>query len=188
MEDTNLGSADVVETIGDETPKTYSQEEVDALLQSEVDRRITGALKKQEAKFSERLKESEKLAKMNEADKYEYELAQREKAIAEKERALALAENKNEASKVLADKGLSLALVDFVVAESAEDMKANIDLLDRAFKASVKAEVEKRLASSAPKQNFVDASTMTREKFSKLSLMEQQRLLNENPDLLNIIK
>ena len=91
---------------------------------------------------------------MNEQQKYEYELEQREKAIEEKEKALALAENKNEASKILAEKGLSLSLVDFVVAEDAETMNNNISLLDKAFKQSVKAEVEKRLGSSTPKKNL----------------------------------
>lgn len=184
METENIvGSAEeVVET------KTYTQEEVDALLQSESDRRVSMALKKAEQKNAEKLREAEKLAKMNEADKYQYELEQREKAIAEKEKALALAENKNEASKVLADKGLSLQLVDFVVAEDAETMKANIDLLDKAFKASVKAEVEKRMASTTPKKNFIDTDAMTKEKFNSLSMLEQQRLIQDNPDLINLIK
>ena len=117
-----------------ETPKTYTQEEVDALLQKEGDKRVTEALKKQERKNADKVREAEKLAQMNEQQKYEYQLEQREKAILEKERALAMAENKNEASKILAEKGLSLALVDFVVAEDAETMNANISLLEKAFK------------------------------------------------------
>lgn len=83
-----------------EVVKTYTQEEVDALLQREADRRVTAALKKQESKT----REAEKLAKMNDEQKFQYELEQREKAIAEKERALALAENKNIASKILAER------------------------------------------------------------------------------------
>ena len=184
MEETNkTGSTEeVVET------KTYTQEEVDALLQSEADRRVSQALKKQEAKYQSQMKASEKLARMNEQEKYAYQLEQREAEIAERERQLSLAENKAEAVKVLADKGLNVSLVDFVVADDADTMKANIDLLEKAFKASVKAEVEKRLASSTPKKNFVDADTMTKEKFNNLSMLEQQRLINENPDLINLIK
>ena len=62
-----------------EVVKTYTQEEVDALLQREADRRVTAALKKQESKT----REAEKLAKMNDEQKFQYELEQREKAIAE---------------------------------------------------------------------------------------------------------
>ena len=165
------------------TTKTYTQAEVDEMLQAEVDRRITSALKKQERKNAEKVKEAQKLAQMNEQEKFVYELEQREKAIAEKEKALALAENKNEASKILSEKGLSLSLVDFVVAEDAETMNTNISLLDKAFKASVKAEVEKRLGSSSPKKDLPLNEELTREKFIKMSLAEQNRLAMENPEL-----
>ena len=185
MEDMNVttGAPEEDGTTVEETVKTYTQEEVEALLQSEADRRVTAALKKAEMKNQAKIKEAEKLAQMNEQEKYAYQLEQREAAIAEKERELALLENKNEASKILAEKGISLALVDFIVADDAETMKANIDTLDKAFKASVTAEVEKRLASSAPKKNFVDTAAMTKERFNKMSVREQQELLRNNPDL-----
>ncbi len=171
-------------TTGTET-KTYTQEEVNMLLQRESDRRVSEALKKAEKKNAERVKEAQKLAQMNENEKFQYELEQREKAIAEKEKALALAENKNIASKILADKGLSLDLVDFVIAEDAETMNSNIRLLDKAFKDSVKREVEKRLGSSAPKKNLPPDETITKEKAKKMSIIERQNLLTNNPDLYN---
>ena len=62
-------------------PKTYTQEEVDVLLQKEGDRRVTEALKTAERKNQEKVKEAQKLAQMNEQEKYQYELEQREKAI-----------------------------------------------------------------------------------------------------------
>lgn len=169
-------------TTGTET-KTYTQEEVDKMLQSEVDRRITSALKKQAKSNEAKIKEAQKLTQMNESEKFQYELEQREKAIEEKEKALALAENKNEASKILADKGLSLSLVDFVIAEDAETMNSNIRLLEKAFKDSVKREVEKRLGSSAPKKNLPVEDTITKEKAMKMGIRERQNLLNENPEL-----
>ena len=169
-------------TTGTET-KTYTQEEVDKLLQSKVDRRITSALKKQAKSNEAKIKEAQKLAQMNESEKFQYELEQREKAIAEKEKALALAENKNTASQILADKGLSLSLVDFVIAEDAETMNSNIRLLEKAFKDSVKREVEKRLGSSAPKKNLPPDETITKEQAKKMSIIERQNLLNNNPEL-----
>lgn len=169
-------------TTGTET-KTYTQEEVDALLQREGDKRVTEALRKAERKNAERVKEAQKLAQMNESEKYQYELEQREKAIEEKEKALALAENKNTASQILADKGLSLSLVDFVVAEDAETMNDRIKVLDKAFKESVKREVEKRLGSSAPKKNLPPDETITKEQAKKMTIIQRQNLLNSNPDL-----
>ena len=169
---------------GEEVEKTtYTLEEVQKLLQQEGDRRVSAALKKAEKKNAEKVKEAEKLAKMNADEKFQYELEQREKAIAEKERELAMAENKNEASKILAEKGISLDLVEFVVAEDADTMNANIQLLDKAFKASVKDEDEKRLKSSTPKKELPLDREITKEDFNKLSLVEQVRIYNENPTL-----
>lgn len=183
MDENNVNGAVGNENTEPEEKKTYTQEEVDALLQREADRRVSQALQKQEKKNAEKVREAEKLARMNEQEKFQYELEQREKAIVEKEKALALAENKNEAGKILAEKGISLALVDFIVAEDAETMKQNIAVLDKAFKQSVKEEVERRLSSSSPKRNLPPDEVMTKETFAKLPLAKQQELFIQNPDL-----
>lgn len=182
-EDVNVvGSANAeTETTAEE--KTYSQSEVDALLQSEVDRRVTSALKKQQQKYDAKTREAQKLAAMTEDQKRMYELEQREAAIAEKEREFALLENKAEASKILADKGIDVALVDFVVAEDAETMNNNINLLDRAFKRSVKAEVERRIGGAAPKKGTPVDKTLTKEDFMKMSFTELLELKRDNPEL-----
>ena len=120
---------------------------------------------------------------MNEEQKYQYELESREKAIAEKEAALALAENKATASTVLADKGISAKLVDLVVAEDADTMMSNITLLEKAFKESVKAEVERRLATSTPKKNLPTDTAITRESFAKMSIAQQTEIYQNNPEL-----
>jgi len=168
---------------GQETPKTYTQEEVDALLQQETDRRVTSALKKAEEKNNRKVREAEKLAAMNAQQRYEYELEQREQQLIEKERRLTLAENTAEASKILGEKGLDQALVEFVVAEDADTMSANINALEKAFKKSVKEEVERRLGSPAPKKNLPPDETITKERFDKMSLTEQAALYANNPEL-----
>lgn len=164
-------------------PRTYTQDEVDKLLQSEADKRVTEALKKAEKKNAAKVAEAEKLARMDEEQRHAYELEQREKAIAAKERELAIAENKAAAATVLSTRGLSAELVGLVVAEDAEEMNANINLLDRAFKSSVKAEVEKRLASSTPKKNLPVDGGITKEDFRRMPLAQQAQLFREHPDL-----
>ena len=181
-QNTGVDTTTDTSTTGTET-KTYTQEEVNMLLQRESYRSVREALKKAQKKNAENVKEAQKLAQMNENEKFQYELEQREKAIAEKEKALALAENKNTASQILADKGLSLSLVDFVIAEDAETMNSNIRLLEKAFKDSVKREVEKRLGSSAPKKNLPPDEAITKEQAKKMSIIERQNLLNNNPEL-----
>lgn len=171
---------------GNEEKISYTQEELDALIQKESDRRVSQALKTAQKKNEARVREAEKLAKMNEQQRYEYELTQREQAIADKEKQLALAENKAEASSILAEKGISPKLVDFVVAEDAEVMMNNIQTLEAEFKASVKAEVEKRLQTNTPKKNL--PVEMTKEAFAKLSIVERTQLLRNNPELYNKLK
>ena len=175
---TNVSPDTQVEEQATET-KTYTEAEVQSL----VDQRVTQALQKQQRKTEAKVREAEKLAKMNESEKYEYQLQQREAAILAKEKELALLENKNTASKILADKGLSLALVDFIVAEDAETMDSNIKILEQAFKQSVKAEVEKRMAGSTPKKAVTVNKTITKEDFAKMPYSEMIMLKQQDPEL-----
>ena len=84
--------------------------------------------------------------------------------------------------KVLADKGLDLSLVDLVVADEAEVMNTKIQLLDKAFKKSVKAEVEKRLASKAPQTNIDANKNYTTKDFAEMSLDQIAEVLKANAD------
>ena len=169
--------------VGEDGKITFTQEDLDALLQKSGDKRVTAALKTAEKKNADKIKEAQKLAQMNEQQRYEHELKQREEAIAEKERALAIAENTNTASKILAEKGLSLNLVDLVIAEDADTMNDRIQKLDKAFKASVRAEVEKRLGTGAPQKNLPPDDAITKDTFKKMTLMQKQELFQTNPEL-----
>lgn len=184
MENTNTEAVVTTESSQSEAKEfSFTREELDALLQKEGDKRVTQALATAEKKQAAKLREAEKVARMSETEKFQYELEQREALVAEKERALALAEMKNTASKILNDKGISLALVDFVVNEDAEITNANINLLDRAFKQSVKEEVEKRLSSKVPTKSLPMEKTITKEQFRKMSTLELMQLKNEQPEL-----
>lgn len=183
MDENNINVTPEAEGQDTATAKTYTQEEVDALLQQETDRRVTSALKKAEEKNNRKVREAEKLAAMNAQQRYEYELEQREAELNEKERRLTLAENTAEASKILGEKGLDQALVELVVADDANTMSDNIAKLEKAFKKSVKEEVERRLGSATPKKNLPPDEAITREKFAKMSIREMQELYNTNPEL-----
>ena len=54
----------------------------------------------------------------------------------QKEREFAITQNKLEASKVLANRNLPVEFVDYIVADDAETMMANIETFERAFKAA----------------------------------------------------
>ena len=155
-------------------PKTI--EELQALLQREGDKRVTEAMKKADKKKADAIKEAERLAAMSAEEKYKYELDKREAAIAEKELSLALAENKVAASQILQEKGLPIALVDLVVAESAETMNERIKGLESAFTSAVKTEVENRLKAATPKAGAQDVKPKN---YAKMSLAEISAMMKQ---------
>lgn len=162
--------------------KTYTQADVDRMIEEGKKKAMEEAQREAERRYNKKQKESERLSKMNEEEKRAYQLEQREKAIEAKEQELALAENKAVATSILVEKGLSPNLVNFVVAVDADDMNNNIKLLEKEFKACVKAEVEKRIGKHSPRNSDKD-DTMDKDAFNKLPLHKQQELYRSNPDL-----
>lgn len=184
MENTNTTGAEntATETTQEEV-KTYTQEEVNALLQQEGDRRVNQALKKQQEKFEKEKAEFEKLRDMDESQKKEYEYNKRIEELEAKEKEFVLTQNKLEASKVMADRGLPISFVDYIVAEDAETMMTNINTFETAWKAALADAVTQRLAQPAPKGSNVTQQGMTKEDFRKLSLAQQSEIYRTNPEL-----
>ena len=69
------------------------------------------------------------------------------------------------------------------ISDDIEASQANIDKLDKLFKAAVKAEVERRLAGNAPKGNGANAAEITKETAKKMSIAEMNALANSDPEL-----
>lgn len=159
--------------------KTYTQEEVLKLLQSEADKRVNQALEKQKKHY-------EKQLSLSKLDDNERAKAEKENRIAELEEQLAqfqIEKNRSELKSVLSARGLSAEFADIItISDDLELSQANIDKLDKLFKASVKAEVEKRLAGSAPKGNGSPAE-ITKDSVKKMSLAELNNLAKTNPEL-----
>lgn len=166
-----------------ETNKTYTESEVAEMLQRETDRRVTAALKKQQAQFKTELAEAEKLRGMDEAQRKDYEYNQKMAELEQREREFNLAQNKLEASKVLANRGLPIEFVDYIVADDADTMLENINVFDKAFKAAVADAVSKKIASPTPKNGSVQQKGLSREEFKKLSIAQQAELYRTNPTL-----
>ena len=166
-----------------EEVKTYTQEEVDKLLQQEADRRVTSALKKQAEKFEREKAESEKLRDMDEQQRKEYEYEKKVKELENKEREFNLMQNKLEASKIMGEHGLPVSFVDYIVAEDAETMMANITNFETQWKAAVADAVSARIAQPAPKGSNVSQTGLTKETFKKMSLAQQSEIYRTNPDL-----
>lgn len=165
------------------TEKTYTEAEVQEMLQKEGDRRVTAALKKQQEKFEREKAEAEKLRDMDDNQKKEYSLNKREEDIAAKERELTLAQNKLEASKILAERGIPSSFVDYVVTDNAEDTMKNISVFEENWRNAVAAETQSRLAKPSPKQATASNGSITKEQFKKMTLSQQAELYKKNPEL-----
>lgn len=160
--------------------KTYTQEEVLALLQSESDKRVQQALKTQAKKY-------EKQLSLSKLDGDEREKAEKDNRIAELEERLAqyeIEKNRSELKSVLSSRGLSAEFADIIVInDDIEASQANIDKLDKLFKKAVQTEIEKRLAGNAPKGNGAGATAeYTKENAKKMSLAEMNKLAKVDPD------
>ena len=164
--------------------KTYTQEEVLKLIQSETDKRVTQALKTQQKKYEQQLS-------LSKLDGEEREKAEKDNKIKELEALVAqmnVANNRSELKSVLSSRGLSAEFADIIViSEDIEESQANIDKLDKLFKAAVKAEVERRLAGTGatPKGNGNNPAELTKEAAKKMSLSQLNELLEKQPEIYN---
>lgn len=178
----NNETVETVETQETEV-KTYTQEEVMALLQRETDKRVTSALKTQQKKYEKQIS----LSKLDDDAREKAEKDERIRELEEMLRDRDIANNKSELKSVLGARGLSAEFADIItITDDIEESQAKIDVLDKLFKAAVKAEVEKRLAAAGgtPKGASTNHSAdMTKESFRKLPLSEQAALYKNNPEL-----
>lgn len=125
------------------TEKTFTQEEVDSLIQKRLDR----ALKKAQ----EEKEEAEKLAKMSEAE--------RQKALFEKEKAEFEEERKKyqreklelEVTKQLNSKGLPIEFGSYLLGENAEDSFNRIKEFEVKWQQALEKAINERLKGNTPK-------------------------------------
>ena len=180
--DENMTNSNVAEEqqAEEQEVKTYTQEEVIKLLQSETDRKVTQALKTQQKKY-------EKQLSLSKLDGEERAKAEKDAEIAELREQLAqfqIERNRSELKSVLSSRGLSAEFADIIaINDDIEASQANIDKLDKLFKAAVKAEVEKRLAGNAPKGNGGTTTEITKDSAKKMTMAQLNELANSNPEL-----
>ena len=184
---TNPNSGNPDDTGGEGNPnpqdgKFYTEEEILALIKSESDRKVTQALATQQRKF-------EKQLSLSKLDDDAREKAEKDDRIAELEQQLAqfqIEKNRSELKSVLSSRGLSAEFADIlVISDDIKASQANIDKLDKLFKAAVQAEVERRIAGNTPKGGNGSSNPMTKAELLKLPINKIQELVDSNPDFYN---
>ena len=164
--------------------KTFTQEEVDKMIQ----KRLSRERKDIEAKIEAERREAEELAKLSEAEKqkklFEKQVAEFEatKRAFEQEKLL------NETSKQLASKNLPIEFAEMLKANDAESTFENIKVFEAKFNEAVEKLVNERLRGNTPKARSEVSSGMSKEAFDKLSYKEKVELFNADPELYNKLK
>ena len=162
--------------------KTYTQEEVLRLLQSESDKRVNQALAKQKKEYEKKLS----LSSLDEQQRKDAEAQMRIEELQSQLAQFQIEKNKSELKSVLSSRGLSAEFADIIsIGEDITEAQTNIDTLDRLFKAAVKAEVEKRLAGNTPKGNSSSTGELTKEAVKKMSMAELNKLATEQPEIFS---
>jgi hypothetical protein len=188
-ENININGTEDNGTENNTAPEVVFTDEQKALIaqmiQSESDRRTNQALAKQKKQYEQKLS----LANLDGAEREKQENLNKIAELQEQLAQFQVEKNKSELKSVLASRGLSAEFADIItIGEDLTEAQTNIDKLDKLFKAAVKAEVEKRLAGSAPKGNGASAGeAITKESAKKMSLSELNELLATNPELYNKI-
>lgn len=160
--------------------KTYTQDEVLKLLQSESDRRVTQALAKQQKKYEKQLS----LSNLDEAERTKAEKDMRIQELEEQLKEFTILQNKNEVIKVLTARNLNPAFADLIaIGDDLEEAQNRIASLDKLFKTAVQDEVKKRLAGGVPKAGLSTSDEITPEKFKKMTLAQKSELYRNNPEL-----
>ena len=153
-----------------EQNKSFDDVLKDKAMQAEFDRRISKALATQKAKNDEAnkkaiqdaLTEAEKLAKMKDDEKAEYERQKREDDYNKRMAELTARELKATAKENLASEGLPLELAEVLNYQDADSCNKSIEAVKTAFQSAVsKAVNEKLKGKGAPKTG--DAATGTLE-------------------------
>lgn len=179
MNEENVNVNEQQEEQTQESVKTYTEEQVLALIQSESDKRVNQALKTMQKKHDKELS----LSKLDGEERIKAEKDNRIAELEEKLAAFEIEKNKSELKSVLGSRGLSPEFADIItINEDIEKSQSNIDKLDKLFKAAVTAEVEKRLAGNTPKGNGASSVAMTKESAKKMSLSDMNKLAQTDPE------
>lgn len=176
-------------------PKTFTQAELDKLLQSETDKRVTEALKTSRAKWEEEYKEklererkeAERLAKLSAEDKEKELLEKSKREIEERERAIKLKELKLDAIDILAEKKLPIKFADMLIGDNAENTLANIKVFETSWQEAIDLAVKEKLKGATPKAGGSDV-VKNPWKDDTFNLTEQGRLLRDDPELAKKLK
>lgn len=169
------------------TEKTFTQSQLDEIIQKEKAKAKRSAEKEYQAK----LDEAEKLRQMNEAQKAEYEQEKQRAYIAELEAKINRSGLEREASKMLSEGGVVVddKILGLVVQDTAEATQEAVEGFVALVNALADKKVSEKLKGKTPqKMEDTSAGEITKEQFNRMGYQSRNELLQNNPELYHKLK
>lgn len=165
------------QNVGADVPKTFDEMLKESNYQSEFDRKVQKSLEtakaKWEAEQEAKQSEAEKLAKMKDDERRNYEIEQARKKQEEAELRLSAYELKEEAIKManIPETQVDVSLLNLIDFRSikAEQVEPTIKNIKKVFDSAVENEVNKRLKETTPKTVNANSSSNS-ERVSRFSV------------------
>ena len=163
--------------------KTFTQDELNKIVAERVakERRKLDAeiLKQQEMQEKLIEEESEKLAKMTEAEKVKAKAERERKKFEEKVaryeaemRAFEQEKIKTQTMKLLDEKGLPIELCQFINSSTADEIMDNVNTFYKCFNEAVEQVVTERLRGKSPSVSTVSRNTYSMDQLKGMSIEE----------------
>ena len=169
------------------TEKTFTQSQLDEIIQKEKAKAKRSAEKEYQAKMDE----AEKLRKMNEVQKAEYEQEKQRAYIAELEAKINRSGLEREASKMLSEGGIVVddKILGIVVKDTAESTQEAVESFVALVNDLADKKVGEKLKGKTPKKmEDTSAGEITKEQFNKMGYQSRNELLQNNPELYHKLK
>lgn len=184
------------------TPKTYTQEELDLMLQQEGDRRVTSALKTAKESWEieqKRLleeqretitREMEERSKLTAEELAKKEFEDRTKALEERERGVNRKVNLLNAQTALIAAGIPKdryeSMLEILVADDTKKTDENVKNFIEVYnntKKEIESSVRSELAKVPKPETNPSPKSTTKEDFDKMSYAAKVQFKKDNPEL-----
>lgn len=167
--------------------KTFTQSQLDEIIQKEKAKAKRSAEKEYQAKMDE----AEKLRAMNESQKAEYEQEKQRAYIAELEAKINRSGLEREASKMLSEGGIVTdeKILGLVVKDTAEATQEAVESFVALVNDLADKKVGEKLKGKTPKKmEDTSAGEITKEQFNRMGYQSRNELLRNNPELYHKLK
>lgn len=166
--------------------KTYTQDELEQMVQSTTDKRVTEALKTQEAKFNSQLEkeleEAKKMASLTEAEQLEAQFEKEREAFEAEKAEFRKAKQRDSAERELLKRKLPTNFTNYVIAEDDEMTQENINHLEEQWKEALNEAVTQRMQGYEPKASNAISSVITKEDLKNMTYTERANFMENSPE------